>query len=231
MRMAAAPFPREDIVSHNSPFCILWTSIDFVNALSLTYRLQWHNFECSESLEYHLGISLEIIRGNSLYSDVSNYIRRFTIELKPTFHSIQKMDLTITTDVVIGAFAGHCFCSNLSATIYIMISLDAYSKKKRKFHARRARVNLFFSRAENSTRFVINFFWWNDKMYLILVLANASILTNRIFPIVRAERSFVTIFSIETVETIAPKVPVTKNGKFHVRFVHIKPNEQRNTYI
>lgn len=228
MRMAAAPFPREDIVSHNSPFCILWTSIDFVNALSLTYRLQWHNFECSESLEYHLGISLEIIRGNSLYSDVSNYIRRFTIELKPTFHSIQKMDLTITTDVVIDAFAGHCFCSNLSATIHVMISLLFKEKAKVSCTKSSSKFIFFQSRKSNEIR---NQFFLNDKMYLILVLANASILTNRIFPIVRAERSFVTIFSIETVETIAPKVPVTKNGKFHVRFLHIKPNEQRNTYI
>lgn len=91
-----------------------------------------------------------------------------------------------------------------------------------------AKFIFFQSRKFNEIR---NQFFLNDKMYLILVLANASILTNRIFPIVRAERSFVTIFSIETVETIAPKVPVTKNGKFHVRFVHIKPNEQRNTYI
>lgn len=68
-------------------------------------------------------------------------------------------------------------------------------------------------------------------MYLILVLANASILTNRIFPIVRAERSFVTIFSIETVETIAPKVPVTKNGKFHVRFLHITERTEKHIYI
>lgn len=68
-------------------------------------------------------------------------------------------------------------------------------------------------------------------MYLILVLANASILTNRIFPIIRAKRSFVTIFSIETVETIAPKVPVTKNGKFHVRFLHITVRTEKHIYI
>lgn len=73
--------------------------------------------------------------------------------LHPAFlHSVQKMDLTITTDVIVGAFAGHRLCSNL--------------------------------------------------------LACSPVLANRIFPIVGAKRSFVTIFSIETLETIAPKVRI-----------------------
>lgn len=72
-----------------------------------------------------------------------------------------------------------------------------------------------------------------DKQFLfktrdVFVLANASILTNRILPIVRAERSFVTIFSTEALETIAPKIPATKSM---ANSIPTYPYHERNNLV
>ena len=45
-------------------------------------------------------------------------IYRIDIGANPTaIHGVQKVNLTVTTDVTVGAFAGHRLCSNLPGTV------------------------------------------------------------------------------------------------------------------
>lgn len=111
------------------------------------------------------------------------------------------MDLTITTDVIVGAFAGHRLCSNLPATIHNHFS------RFRTVYDNSERCNLIFFRtcmfpcfgkqdfSYRRSREVLryNFFHWNPRNN-------------------RTKSSW-----------------VTKNGKFHVRC--ISNHEQINIYI